>query len=529
MTSLSTVAPPGALPEPSKTWARAVQILVIGTVVRLIVAMLVPLINDEAYYWEWSRNLSAGYFDHPPAIAWLIALGGKTALGVRLGAVLAGLGAGFAILRTARRLGGDGAALWASLIFACLPLAAAGYVLATPDAPLFCALAWTLHAVVEALEAPMGSRASLRWWMVAGAAIGVAMLSKYTAVLVPAAIALSCLLYKPLRPRFREPGPYVAVVLASLVLAPNLWWNATHEWASFAFQLGHGLGAPKKAGLLAVLNRELNLVGGQAGLTSPILFVLMVGAVWRAIRARDDAVVRLLGTVSVFVLAFFAWSATRKNVEANWPAAAWLPAIILLSLEASQPQRAAWVRRGLWLGVLLVVFVYVDAVSLLMPRLGLRPGRDPVSQAYGWDVVAAGVRDAVGRAQVVGRGEAPPRRVWVAADRYQDAAQLAWALRHDTLGVFATNLGSRPNQYDLWKGFRQRAAQGDALVLVLDESLAEPAPILALMPYFTRIDQGPPVARTAHGLLLGRQRAWILRDWRGGWPGHSTPSIPESR
>jgi hypothetical protein len=35
--------------------------------------------------------------------------------------------------------------------------------------------------------------------------------------------------------------------------------------------------------------------------------------------------------------------------------------------------------------------------------------------------------------------------------------------------------------------------------------------------------------RTAHGLLLGRQRAWILREWRGGWPGHSTPSIPESR
>ncbi|MDQ8154308.1 MAG: hypothetical protein P3B98_06555, partial [Gemmatimonadota bacterium] len=346
------------------------------------------------------------------------------------------------------------------------------------------------------------------------------------------AIALSVVLYAPLRARLREPGPYVAVAIASLVLSPNLYWNATHDWTSFAFQLGHGLGAPKKAGFVAVLNREFNLVGGQAGLTSPILFVLLVGSIWRALRRRDDPVVRLLGTVSVVVLVFFAWSATRKNVEANWPAAAWMPATVLLAVEAAHGAGVFWLRRGLWLGAGLVVLVYVDAVTLLAPRLGLRPGRDPISQAYGWDAAANGVREAVRLAQVNGRAEAHPAHVWVAGDRYQDAAQLAWALRGgetDTVGVFATNLGGRPNHYDLWPTFRQRAQQGDALVLVLDESEAEPAPIQALAPYFTRIDQGPPVVRSAHGLLLGRKRAWLLRDWRGGWPGHSTPSIPESR
>jgi 4-amino-4-deoxy-L-arabinose transferase-like glycosyltransferase len=523
-------------PAAGRHWIRALQLLAAGTALRLLMAALVPLTSDEAYYWEWSRALSAGYFDHPPAIAWLIALGGDSEFGVRLGAVLSGALAGLAVLRTARRLGGDVAALWASLIFACLPLAAAGYVLATPDAPLFCALAWTLHAVVEALESPVGSRASLRWWAAAGVAIGVAMLSKYTAVLIPAAIALSCLLYAPLRVRFREPGPYLAVGLASLVLAPNLWWNFTHEWASFAFQLGHGLGAPRQAGLAAIATRELNLLGGQAGLTSPVLFVLLVGALWRALRQREDVVLRLLATVSVVVLVFFAWSATRKNVEANWPASAWLSAMILLSVEAAHATRRAWLRAGLWLGAVLVVVVYVDAATLLAPRLGLRPRRDPVSKAYGWDAVSNDVQEAVRLGQNARRGEPSPRHVWVAADRYQDAAQLAWGLRHsafDTLGVFSTNLGGRTNQYDLWPGFRQVASPGDVLVLVLDDAgsaeAAEPPPILALAPYFSRIDQGPPVVRSAHGLTLGRQRAWLLRDWRGGWPGHSTPSIPEFR
>ncbi len=245
---------PTALSAGTK-WTRALQVLAAGTAVRLVLSALVPLTNDEAYYWEWSHRLAAGYFDHPPAIAWLVAIGPDTAFGVRVGAVLAGTLAGFALIRTARRLGGDDAAWWAALIFSCLPLAAAGYVLATPDAPLFLALAWTLHAVVEALSAPVGSRASLRWWIVAGLAIGVAMLSKYTAVLVPAAIALSFALHAPLRARFREGGPWVAVAVAALVLSPNLWWNATHEWTSFAFQLGHGLGAPRSAGVAAVLQR----------------------------------------------------------------------------------------------------------------------------------------------------------------------------------------------------------------------------------------------------------------------------------
>ena len=31
--------------------------------------------TDEAYYWLWSRHLAAGYFDHPPAIAFLIRFG----------------------------------------------------------------------------------------------------------------------------------------------------------------------------------------------------------------------------------------------------------------------------------------------------------------------------------------------------------------------------------------------------------------------------------------------------------------------
>ncbi len=55
---------------------------------RFIAGAVLPLSADEAYYWLWSKHLAAGYYDHPPAIAFLIRAGtlifGDTAFGVRV-------------------------------------------------------------------------------------------------------------------------------------------------------------------------------------------------------------------------------------------------------------------------------------------------------------------------------------------------------------------------------------------------------------------------------------------------------------
>src|SRR5829696_9222630 len=75
-------------------WRLAIVITIAGTLTRLVVAALTPLFPDETYYWEFSRRLAGGYFDHPPAIAWLVHVGtaifGDTPLGVRFGPVVAG-------------------------------------------------------------------------------------------------------------------------------------------------------------------------------------------------------------------------------------------------------------------------------------------------------------------------------------------------------------------------------------------------------------------------------------------------------
>lgn len=512
----------------SRAWRHALAIIAGTTILRLILGAVVPLFPDETYYWDWSRSLAAGYFDHPPMIALLVRAGttlfGQTPFGVRLFPILAGGFTALAIAQTARRIEGDEAARTASLIFACLPLAAAGSVLATPDAPMLCFVAWTLYCTIRALDtdadttnAQDARRRETRWWALTGLCIGLAMASKFTSVLVPAGIALACLLHARLQNRFGHPGPYLAIAIASAVLAPVLIWNGQHDWVSFAFQLGHGLGAPK-GGALGALNRELELVGGQIGLVTPVLFFFVVRGIRRAFDPTPSGLRVVLGTVAVTCLAFFVYSATRRSVEANWPALAWIPAMVLAAVEPPTSDRGRrWMNGGLIFAAALSLVVYVHVVTPILP---LRADRDQVAKAFGWDEVAKAVDRR--RDFYEDRAKFGVTTLYFAAERYQDASELAFHLKGQP-HVLSLNLMGRPNQYDLWDTFKGSAKIGASILLVLDDEVAEPKLIQKLGCCFQRIDQGERVAMVRDGALVSRKRLWFLGVWNGEWPTRAQP------
>jgi 4-amino-4-deoxy-L-arabinose transferase-like glycosyltransferase len=472
-------------------------LVVAAGVVRLVLAALVPVVPDETYYWEWSRHLAVGYFDHPGAIAWLIrggtALAGTTALGVRSLVVVAGVVASIAVVAWAHRLGGEGAAWHAALAIVVMPLAGAGLLLATPDVPLLLTVAVGLWALDRALESDR-----LEWWTATGLALGAGGNAKYTAVLVPALVAIGLLL----RGRLWRRGPAVAAISAVVAVVPVVWWNAAHHWISFAFQLQHGL-APK--GNAGPLSRELALLGGQLGLVTPILFVVLAVAVWHGLRRSAPDRVFVPSIVAIGVFAFFVWSALRHSVEPNWPAPALLPAIVVWAVR---PRLGAWDRAGLALAGVVLALIYAQA---LVPFLPIRAKADPIARGAGWDALAREVAAARGPA------------AWVAANRYQDASELAFHLAdHPT--VFSLDIGGRPNQYDLWPGFPDVARSGDALVLVLDDDAGTPAPITALLPCFESIVRGEEVDLMRGRQVVTRRRIWQLGGWRGCWPGAPMPN-----
>ena len=481
-----------------------VAILAIGATIRLILAALIPLVPDETYYWEWSRRLAGGYFDHPYGIALSIRAGTAlfdalglplSPLAVRFVPVLEGLVAAIATVGIASRVGGHNAAVTAALLITVMPLAATGLVLATPDAPLLAAAGVSLYAVVRAIQSPERSRASLGWWIIAGLAAGAAMASKYTAVLIPGGVFIALALRSTLRSRLAEPGPYVACVTAAIVLVPMLVWNANHDWMSLSFQLRHGFVGRARG---TPLTRELDLIGGQAGLVSPILFVLIAAVVWRSIARPNRDEEFLLAVVAATTFLFFMISALRKPAEANWPAPAYIPAIPLLAASALGDRGRRWVRRGWILAAALTVVIYLHAVASILP---IPARKDPIARSAGWDVLARATERA--RESVAVDGE-KHTAVHVAADRYQDASELAFHMRGQPV-TFSLNLAGRANQYDLWPGFPRVAQPGDELVLVLDDSDDTHPALRRLASHFREIRPGSAVEIRARRVVVDRR------------------------
>jgi dolichol-phosphate mannosyltransferase len=264
-----------AAPEHDR-WARS-RLPVLGALALVALSRLLwigrpTLVRDEAYYWEWSRRLGLGYFDHPPLVALVIrattALGGASEFAARVGMVALGVGT----VALAYRMGallGDRLAGWLCLLAtATCPLLVMLTSFAAPDGPLLFLWAATLYALLLAVTTERGC-----YWYAAGLLLGLAMLAKYTAVLLVPSVLLVGLLAG--RGRLRRKEPYLACGLALLVFSPNLWWNLRHGWVSMSYQLAHGAcqaGRPNGGSVGATATYVLV----QAGIVGPLLAVALV-------------------------------------------------------------------------------------------------------------------------------------------------------------------------------------------------------------------------------------------------------------
>ena len=294
---------------------RLTALTVIGLVaLRLAIAAWLPLTFDEAYYWQWSKHLAGGYYDHPPMVAVVIWLGtliaGDTELGVRLVSVLLGLPMSWAVFRAAQLLfGGVRIACTATLLLNATLIAAAGTIIVTPDAPLLVASSFVLYALAQVLASGRGI-----WWLAVGAAVGVALLSKYTAMFFGPIILIWLLWVPKLRRWLTSPWPYLGGLLALALFSPVLWWNAEHEWVSFAKQLGRARIESFRPAYIA------ELIPTQFAFATPLVFILGVLGLY-ALARRDVGATgsRTLISATVWtIVVYFAWHALHARVEANW-------------------------------------------------------------------------------------------------------------------------------------------------------------------------------------------------------------------
>ena len=219
---------------------RVVWGIVLLLLLRFVSAATINLSPQEAYYWNYSIHPDLSYLDHPPMVAWVIRAGtlllGKSEIGVRIGGLWLVVVSTWLINALGRLWFSRRAGLWAALLFQVIPVYFIYGVIITPDVPLICFWLLTIYLVSIAV---LKDRPSA--WYCAGAALGFAMLSKYTALfLVPSAL-LFLIADRAHRKWLLRKEPYLAFFLSLVIFSPVILWNYQHQWASFTFQFGRRL------------------------------------------------------------------------------------------------------------------------------------------------------------------------------------------------------------------------------------------------------------------------------------------------
>ncbi len=394
------------------------------TLIRLAVAAIAPLAPDEAYYWVFSHALAPGYLDHPPMVAlWIRAgtlLAGQTALGVRLlGPLSVALGSILLADATDRLFPDRQPGIIAAALLNATLLLGIGAVIMTPDTPLLFFWTAALWATARLLD---GGRPA--WWLAIGLFAGCALVSKYTAALFWIGIGLWLCWVPALRHWWRSAWLWAGTALGGAIFLPVVWWNAMHGWASFLRQGGR-VADWQPARAVQFLGE---LVGGQFGLATPLLFVLLAAggaaSARRAWCARTEGW-SLLAALILPGTAVFVQHALGDRVQGNWPAILYpAAAVAAAGLEPRRWDR--WLRPGLVTGLVVTGVVYLQAMTFALP---LPPRLDPiVRQLGGWQTLA---RQVEGESTRIGAA-------FVTADRYSVAAELAWMLPR-TLPVVAAD------------------------------------------------------------------------------------------
>lgn len=186
--------------------------------------------RDELYFLEAGRHLAWGYPDQPPLTPLLARLADLVAPGSLVVLRLPSTLSAAAVVVLAGLIARDLGARRSGQTVAAVAVGLSGFVPAMGHLLSTATTAFLGGTVLTfLLQRLLRGRGGTRTWLLAGAVAGVTMQANVVVIGILAAFGVAVLLVGP-RQLFREPGPYLAVGAALLIVAPYLVWQGQHDW-----------------------------------------------------------------------------------------------------------------------------------------------------------------------------------------------------------------------------------------------------------------------------------------------------------
>jgi 4-amino-4-deoxy-L-arabinose transferase-like glycosyltransferase len=453
---------------------RAALLIVAGMAAfRIAVASYFPLTEDESYYWVWSRHLALGYADHPPMVAWLIALTaplGSSELAIRLPFIACEAFAAIALGCTAIALTGEARAGGAAaIIFSLVPQTRLMIGEALPDGPYV--LFWSLTLLFAA-------RASIRPrpadMVFLGLSLGAALLSRAFSFSLFAGLLIFASL--PAYRHLWKQGFWAALLIAAALYAPFVFWNATHGWANFSYTLYRETYEQFTVARIFVLATLRSAVEAAAFLVAAYLLTIRRPY---ALLACTALPLPLL----LIVLSFF------EGVESYWLLGPFASLCVALGIAyAGFPLAWKRITAALWIVPAMCSMAAVTLVALPQPAQAslLRASNNTpkslfYSAVYAYAPLARDVRKLFRK-----------QRAMVMTPKYEIASELLYLG-----GIESTVIsGSGRSQWAIWQGISPPARY---LVLSNEPLVDDRAIARALEQECSSVSSGPTLRYTFAG------------------------------
>jgi len=346
----------------------------ISLIIRAFLAAFLEFGNDEVYYWTYALYPDLSHFDHPPMVGFLIQLTTLNLLFdgeffIRLGSVLLGTFNIWLVFLIGKQIRDEITGYYAALLYtASIYAFIITGVFILPDTPQMTfwllGVYFLLGSVVQAVN-----RKTKNMLLLAGLWIGLALLSKYTAVFLLPGAFLFVLLYNRRWLRVKE--LYISALIALVFFTPVVFWNFNNDFVSFYFQ-------SDRVGIFeAGLRGDLFLteLGGQMLYNNPVNFVLGIVAVIAFFRKKismNPHFGNLILLVSLPLIFLFLFFSLFRHTLPHWTGPAWTT-IIFLTAAYIREIRLRKGRNGLFPPVILSSLA-LTLIIILFGLLQIRGG-----------------------------------------------------------------------------------------------------------------------------------------------------------
>ena len=495
---------------------RTKLLLAASALLHILLSLTIELSADEAHYALYALHLDWSYFDHPPLVGWVqwpFLQAGGSDLALRIVPMICWLLTSVLLMSLSDQLFPDFThtqALRADIVlFSLSPMLHLLGIALVPDTllmPLTLAVMLTTWHMCSADESPR-----LSVWILLGILLGLTGLAKYTAFLN--AVGVMLVLLHRYGPRLIvKAEPWVAILVAAIIVAHVFIWNGQHDWVSFHYQLNHAAGSNEWRAGLAL--RFWCVVWIAFGVALPV--VAWIG--WRDRRELQHSWQGTAPSPIRFSLYFmlpglllWLFLSGRGSTLPHWVTPSAMAALPMAAAGTAMlwREKSRWPR---WLSIGLTIQIALLAVIITLlfaggvqseseADLNSAPGQkksttNPIADLYGW---SAGAKRAMQLAEQEGVQT-------LAVANWTLASRLAWYARPMPVKILKNKL----SQFDLWFG---RPLAAERMIVIDWSQMSRSAPV------------GPNQFKQCKDLdtlpviHLGRQLShfhyWLCDDWQG--------------